>query len=297
MLSNVVRPNDKKSLLKETIIRLTCIFAYAIIVALTLKSFVHAGDLFPGGFTGLARLIQRIGLKYFDVQIPFAPLNVLFSAVPAAVSFKLIGKKFTLYSCLAIVLSSVFTDIVPAIPITEDMLLIAVFGGMLYGFACSLCLVARASAGGTDFISIALSERKNVDAWSYMLYANVVMLLFAGAMFGWDKALYSIIFQFTYIQVIKILDPDGGRETLLIVTGRESAGGVCVQIQDTNHTATLVEGVGLYNGTPCVLIYSVVERNQVRMLTRKIHQYDPKAFVNVLHTERVVGHFYRRPRD
>ena len=94
-----------------------------------------------------------------------------------------------------------------------------------------------------------------------------------------------------------MLDPDGRRATLLIITGRETAGGVCAQIQDTNHTATLMEGVGLYNGEPCVIIYSVVSDGEVRSLARKIRQSDPKAFVNVLRTQRVVGKFYRRPRD
>ena len=58
-----------------------------------------------------------------------------------------------------------------------------------------------------------------------------------------------------------------------------------------------MEVVGLYNGEPCVIIYSVVSDGEVRSLARKIRQSDPKAFVNVLRTQRVVGKFYRRPRD
>ena len=194
-------------------------------------------------------------------------------------------------------LTSIFTDLIPAFEITEDILLICVFGGIISGFAGALFLHVRVTSGGTDFIAIALSERKNVDAWSYIFCGNVVLLIIAGALFGWDRALYSMLYQYASTQVIKTLDPDGRRATLLIVTGRETAGGVCAQIQDTQHTATLVEGVGLYNGDPCVMIYSVVADSEVRALTRKIHQSDPKAFVNVLRTQRVVGKFYRRPRD
>lgn len=61
--------------------------------------------------------------------------------------------------------------------------------------------------------------------------------------------------------------------------------------------ATLVEGVGLYNGERCVLIYTVVYVGEVRKMTRMVHQADPKAFINVLRTERLAGNFYRRPRD
>ena len=278
-------------------VRVLVITLASFLYALNLKSFVAAGDLFPGGFAGLSRLIQRTADVYFDLTIPFSPLNLLFNAVPAVISFKLIGKKFTLYSCLSIVLTSFFTDLIPTIAITEDVLLVCVFGGLLNGCALSLCLLVRATSGGTDFIAIALSERKNIDAWNYILCGNVVMLVVAGLLFGWDTALYSIIFQFTSTQIIRLMDPDGRRSTLFIVTGRESAAGVCAVIQDTHHTATLIEGVGLYNGEPCVMVYSVVENSRVRAMAQQIRQADPKAFVNVVPTARVVGRFYRRPRD
>ncbi|MCI9158996.1 MAG: YitT family protein [Lawsonibacter sp.] len=288
---------DQQPRLKEVLTRVLTIALSSLIVAVNLKSFVAAGDLFPGGFTGITRLIQRCALEFGGVELPFGPINLALNAVPAFISFKLVGKRFTLYSCLTILFTSIFTDLVPAMTITEDKLLICIFGGMINGFAGCLCLWVRVTSGGTDFIAIALSERKNVDAWNYILCGNVVLLAIAGCLFGWEKALYSILFQYATTQVIKALDPDGRRATLLIVTGRETAGGVCAQIQETNHTATLIEGVGLYNGDPCVMIYSVVNDGEVRSLARKIRMSDPKAFVNVLRTQRVVGKFYRRPRD
>lgn len=292
-----MQTNAKQSRTREDIIRLLVVTVSSLIMAVNLKSFVQTGDLFPGGFTGITRLLQRSALEFWGVVIPFAPINLALNAVPAIISYKLVGKRFTLYSCLSIVLVSVFTDLMPSMPITQDILLICIFGGLVNGFAISLCLRVRITSGGTDFIAIALSERKNMDAWNYILCGNVVMLTVAGLLFGWDKALYSIIFQFTSTQVIRTMDPESKRATLFIVTGRESAGGVCAQIQDTHHTATLVEGVGLYNGQPCVMIYSVVDNSQIRQLTRKVREADPKAFVNVVRTEQLHGNFYRRPRD
>jgi len=289
--------NGKNAAFREALVRVPVIALSSLLIAVNLKSFVQAGDLFPGGFSGLARLIQRCVLEFAHFQLPFAPVYLILNAVPAAVSYKLVGKKFTLYSCLSIVLTSFFTDLVPSISITEDILLVSIFGGMITGFAISLCLRVRVTTGGTDFIAIALAEKKNIDAWNYILIGNAAMLAVAGLLFGWDKALYSILFQFTSTQVIRTLDPDARRATLLIVTGRESAGGVCAVIQDTNHSATLIEGVGLYNGEPCVMVYSVVEDSVARSLSRQIRREDPKAFINVLRTQSVVGNFYRRPRD
>lgn len=217
--------------------RLLVITIYSIIMALNYKSFVQAGDLFPGGFTGLTRLAQRCAQEFWGVTLPFAPINLVLNAIPAAVSFKLIGKRFTMYSCLAIVVSSIFTDLVPSVPVTEDILLICVFGGLINGFSISLCLQARITSGGTDFIAIALAERKNVNAWNYIFCGNVIMLMVAGALFGWDRALYSIIFQFASTQVIRMMDPDGRRVTLFIVTGREKAGGRVRPDPGHRHTA------------------------------------------------------------
>lgn len=288
---------ESERTLRGDLFRAAVIALSSLLLALNLKSFVRVGDLFPGGFSGIARLLQRCALEFAAVELPFAPIYLLLNAVPALISFRLVGRRFTLFSCLSILLTSLFTDLVPPISITEDTLLICIFGGMLNGVAISLCLNVRATTGGTDFIAIALSERRNVDAWNYILAGNVVMLAIAGALFGCDKALYSILFQYASTQVVRMLDPDGRRSTLFIVTGRESAGGVCAVIQDTHHSATLIEGVGLYNGEPCVMVYSVVENSQVRAIAQRVRETDPRAFVNVVHTQRLVGRFYRRPRD
>ena len=98
------------------------------------------------------------------------------------------------------------------------MLLICIFGGIINGFAISLCLRGRATSGGTDFIAVALSERLHVDAWNYVLAGNAVMLVIAGALFGWESALYSIIFQFASTQVVHLLNPRYKRTTLFIIT-------------------------------------------------------------------------------
>ena len=132
--------SKQKNELKEFLIRVLMILLSSLIISVNFKSFVSAGDLFPGGFTGITRLIQRCALEYANVELPFAPINLAFNAIPAAVSYKLVGKRFTMYSCLHIVLTSIFTDMMPALDITEDILLICIFGGIINGFALSLCL-------------------------------------------------------------------------------------------------------------------------------------------------------------
>lgn len=145
----------KKSIC-DTLRRTCLILAGSLIMAVNLKSFVRTGGLIPGGFNGLTRLIQEISALLWHWEPPFSVINFILNAIPAIISFKFIGKKFTGYSCLMIVVSGILTDIVPSFPMTQDILLISIFGGLINALAISLCLFANATSGGTDFIAIFL---------------------------------------------------------------------------------------------------------------------------------------------
>lgn len=276
--------------------RLLLIIAASVLMALNIKSFVNAGGLFPGGFNGLTLLIQRSAAQFAGITLPFSPINLLLNAIPAILSFRLIGKWFTTYSCLMIALTSILTDLIPPLTLTNDVLLVCIFGGIIQGLAISLCLMGRATSGGTDFIAAAIGERLKTDAWNYVFAFNCVMLTVAGLLFGWDKALYSIIFQYASTQVVHLLDPRFKRTTLFIITNSSTQ--VYRHITSTtHHGATLFHGTGLYNGEERDLIYSVVDSNQVKRLTHAVRQIDPHAFINVIKTNQVSGNFYRKPND
>lgn len=190
----------------------------SLIMAINIKSFVHTGGLYPGGFNGVTLLIQTSFQRFLGISLPFSPISLALNAIPAIFSFRAIGKRFTLNTALIIVATSVFTDIVPAMPITQDILLISVFGGLINGAAISLCLIGGTSTGGTDFIAVYFLEKKNRDVWNFILMGNATVLVLAGLLFGWDKALYSIIFQFTSTQMIHLLYQEHNKITLFIVT-------------------------------------------------------------------------------
>ena len=141
----------------------------SFLMAVNIKTFVRTADLFPGGASGLTILLQRIGETYFGVMLPYTVINLLLNAVPVYIGFRFIGKKFTLYSCLMIVLTSVLTDMIPVYIITYDVLLLSVFGGIINGAVVSMCLLADATSGGTDFIAIFLSDKKGVDSFNVIL--------------------------------------------------------------------------------------------------------------------------------
>lgn len=276
--------------------RFCLIILASFIMAMNIKSFIRAGNLIPGGFNGVTLLIQQIGLEFWNVEIPFTVVNLLLNAVPVFISFKFIGKKFTGYSCLMIVLSGILTDILPGYAVTRDTLLVCVFGGFINAFAISLCLFANATSGGTDFIAIFFSEKYGIDTWNYIFGANVIVLLIAGSLFDWNEALYSIIFQFTSTQVLHFLYRRYQKQTLFIITQQPDA--VYEEIRNiTNHDATLFKGIGCYQKQECNMLYSVVGSDEIRKVVTKIREVDEKAFINTVKTEQITGRFYKRPND
>ncbi len=282
--------------IKEDGKRIVVICLAAFLMALNIKSFVRTGGLYPGGVTGLSLLIQRGAELFFQITLPYTIVNLILNALPVYIGFRFIGKKFTLYSCLMIILTSVLTDIIPEYAITYDTLLISIFGGLINGCVMSLCLMMNATTGGTDFIAIFLSEKTGVDSWNVVLGFNVVILAIAGILFGWDKALYSIIFQFTSTQILHVLYKRYQQQTLFIVTNH--AREVYHTISEiSNHGATIMEGEGSYEHHERKVVYSVVSSEESKMIIRAIKEIDPHAFVNVMKTEQVSGRFYQRPNE
>ena len=267
----------------------------ATLMALNLNTFVHTANLFPGGFVGLSLLIQRSVLKFTGIKIPYSVLYLLLNSFPVFISFKYIGKHFTFLSLLMIAVSSVLTDILPGFPVTSEPLLCAIFGGLLNGLSILLALKANATSGGTDFLAIYFSMKKGIDTWNYVFIGNCCVLAVSGYLFGWEAALYSIIFQFTSTQVLNTLYHRYQKSTLLIVTVKPEE--IYNRLHTlSHHDATIWQAKGT-NGKERTLIYAVVSGEQVHNLIKELNRIDPDVFVNVLNSKQVFGRFYTRPND
>ena len=155
----------------------------AFIYACGFNIFVKSGNLFPGGFAGISRLLSAILSDFCHINVSFSVIYMTLNVITSIVVFKKIGKKFMIFSIMHYFLVSLFTTILPSVMITEDILLISVFGGLINGFAISIALRNNASSGGSDFIAIYFSIRFNVSTWNYVLCMNAVVLVLAGLLF------------------------------------------------------------------------------------------------------------------
>ena len=286
----------KRSKTFNLIIQILVASFASFVMAININTFVHTGGLLPGGASGITLLIQESFSSFANIKVSYTVINLLVNAIPVYIGFKFIGKRFTTVSCYVIVLTSVLTDLLPSVIITKDIMLISVFGGLINGAAIGLCLLMDATSGGTDFIAIYLSEKRGVDSFYIPLVINGVILALAGIMFDWDKALYSIIFQFASTMAIRMIYRKYQKATIFVITNKPRE--VCDTIASiSNHGATILEGEGSYEHCERNVVYSVVSGAEAGKVTSAIKKADENAFVNVLKTERVMGRFYQRPTE
>ena len=262
----------------------------AICMAFNINTFVNAVGLYPGGFNGIALLVQRVGDSFWHVSLALSLVSYPLNILALMISFRDLGKRFIIYTCLSVGLCGLLTDIIPAFAVTSDVLLGSVFGGIINGVCISMAMLAGGSTGGLDILANVYGHRLNRDPWNITLAANCVILAAAGLLFGWDKALYSIIFQYASTQVIHLLYRKYQKATLFIIS-QQYEKIYQVIMEQTNHSATVLDGTGCYTNQEKKMIYSVVSGQEVKSLVRSIRRTDPAAFINIVKTTELDGRF------
>ena len=268
---------------KQPLISTGCVLFASLLMSVNIKSFVRAGNLIPGGFTGLSLLLQRTAETFFGISLPYSVINIALNAIPAIIGFRMIGKKFTSYTVLMIVLNSFLVDLIPVTPITYDPLLVSVFGGILNGTAISIALFGKASSGGTDFIAVYLSSRLHKPSWNFVFGINVVILTTA-------------VFQFVSTQTINTLHRKDQKATMFIVTRH---GAMLEQkiMECTRHGITHLAVQGCYLKEDKDMLYTVLGEDEVKEVTALVHSLDPGAFINIIKSEGIAGRFYEEPLE
>ena len=229
------------------------------------------------------------------ISLPYSFINIALNAVPAFIGFKMIGKKFTSYSVMMIILNSFLVDLIPVTPITYDPLLVSVFGGILNGLAIVIALYGKASSGGTDFIAVYLSNKLKKPSWNFVFGINVVILTTAGLLFGFEEAMYSYYISICfYFKLLKDFIKRDQKATLFIVTNKAE---LLEQelMSFTHHGVTRIEGQGCYLKENKAMLYTVVGADEVKDVIHLLKELDSSVFVNIVKSEGVTGRFYQEP--
>ncbi len=281
-----------KKNIKTTIV----IIFSAFLSALTINVFVYSGGFFPGGFSGISVLINRSLIQYTGIDIPYGLLYVLMNIFPTILVYKYVGKRFTTFSILQYGLTSFFTLILPVVKLDYDIILITIFGGIFSGISVVLSLMQNASGGGTDFIAIYASNRYRKPIFNYILYANMGILSIAGLLFGWEKALYSIIYQYVSTQVIESRYQRYKFSTLHMITNHPEEVSQAI-FKSTRHGITKLQAEGMYSKSEKTMLYMVVNAFEVNDVVSAAKEADPKIFITISKADKIVGNYYLKPME
>ena len=283
-------------LTRKNITRFIFILISALISALSISIFVESGSLFPGGLAGISMLIIRIANDYFSVKLSFGILYLLLQIIPTIIVYRYVGKQFTIFSVIQYTMVSLFTTLIPTITITEDILLIAVFGGIISGFAVSIALKQDASSGGTDFIAIYFANKYNISTWNYVMILNAIILCIAGVIFGWTTALYSIIYQFCNIQMVNLVHDRYKLSTLMIISDHSDEVKKAI-FKACRHGITIIDGEGGYSQREKKVLFMTINTYEMNGVIEAIKNADKDVFINIYKSERIIGNYRQKPLE
>ncbi|MDO4520044.1 MAG: YitT family protein [Erysipelotrichaceae bacterium] len=268
----------------------------AVIYSIGMNIFVKSGNLFPGGYAGISRLLSLLLDKYLHVSISFSVIYFTLNILTTLLVWKNIGHKFVLYSVLWYTETSLLTQILVLPEITNDPLLISVFGGVVNGIAVGIALRCNASSGGTDLIAVDLSARYNMPTWNYVFGLNAAVLTVAGLNFGWERALYSMIFQYVSKEVVNTLHQRYKLKSIHIVTDYPEEVSKAV-FAICRHGITRVTCTGEYSHQQHYMLMATVNAYQKTDVINAVRSADPAAFISVMSVEKIVGSFYQAPLE
>lgn len=269
------------------------VIASAILSSLSIHGFVNPANLFPAGFIGFSKLITQVLGQYMNLHIPYLWLYFGIQILLTLLVIRLIGTRFAILTAIQFTIVSLSNFVVPDFQIVDDRILLVLFGGTLSGISAILALKAKASSGGTDYIAIyTQNTRPDFPIWDYIMYVNWSVLVIAGLLFGWEAALYSMIYQFVATTIINNMDSRNKLNGLYIITDQEDDISEAL-FNKFNRGITKLWGEGAYTKTPKTMLFMVVNAYEVDEVTRIVQTIDEKAFINVTKIERVVGNFVR----
>ncbi|MCF0261621.1 MAG: YitT family protein [Sphaerochaetaceae bacterium] len=274
------------------------IFGSAL-MSISMTILLKPGHMIAAGFSGLAMFLQSLFADKFGVNVPFVVLSLSLNLIPIIMAFKTVGRKFTIFSCFALVLSSVLNDILPLMfngfHITDERILIAVFGGIINGFGVGFILRSGACGGGTDFIAMYFSVRKGISTFKYVFFFNCIIVVSFGFIYGADSALYTIVYQFVNTQMINYTYRRYDKKTLLIITKKPQEVADAI-MGVTHHACTIINNaIGAYSGDERSILYMVVNAEEIDIVRRYARGTDTQAFINTLSSDLVTGNFFQRP--
>ncbi|MFZ5822487.1 MAG: YitT family protein [Chloroflexota bacterium] len=262
--------------------------------AIGLRLFLIPAQLASGGVSGIAQLVNHftgwpIGLMVFVGNIPLFLLGWRFLG----------GRRFAARTAIAILVYSLALDALLWLPffpengLTDDIFLNSLYGAVVSGFGYGLVYRGRGTSGGSDVLARILNHWRNVSMSQSYLIVDSAVILAAGFVFGWKRALYAIVTLYVSgIVAETVLEGAETVRTAMIVTSQPQA--IADQILvELERGVTVLSGTGAYTGAERPVLYCVVSRSEIAQIKAIVQEADPQAFMVIGIAHEALGEGFR----
>jgi len=269
--------------MKNLIPRLFFLAFGAFIAGFGLEGFLIPNNMIDGGIVGISIMLSyltkwNLGLLILCINVPFIFL-----------ALKKLGKFFVAQTFYAIAMLGVSVNVFHHHHATDDVLLATVFGGVVLGIGVGIVLRNNAAMDGTEILSIRLAKKLGFSIGEIIMFFNIFIYAAAGFLYGWDKAMYSVLVYFITYKVIDIvLEGFNESKSVNIISYKsEEIGNAIIQKLDIG--VTYIKGRGGYTGDEKDIIYCVVSRLELTKLKELVKSIDQTAFIAVESVHEVEG--------
>ncbi len=277
--------------MRDTLKRYALTLFGAAVMAVSLNLFIIPAELAPGGVSGLAIVINHL------TGVPVGLLILILNIPIFLLGGKNFSKGFVFISLFGMISLSVATDIFAFLnPVTGDMLLSSVYGGVLLGLGIGIVFRESSSTGGTDIVAHVLRKKlRTFSVGRFVLLIDTAIVLLAGIIYNkWEVVLYSAIALYISSYIIDLLveGVDFAKAAYVI---SDKPGEIAERIStELERGTTALSGSSMYTGNNKTVLMCIVKKYEITKLKEIISCVDGNAFVIVSDTREVLGNGFKR---
>lgn len=266
-----------------TVIDFIGITVGAVIAAFAIEEFLVPCTILDGGVVGIGIMINNL------TQIPLSVLTVAFNIPFLIIGSRKMGKLFIIKSAVGMAVFSAFLEVFAELKnATAEYLLAVCFGGVLLGVGVGLVIRFGGCLDGTETVAILLNKKFKFPVGKVVLVFNIFIFIIAGFLFGFDRAMYSLLTYFITSKVLDIVE-NGMEQTKAAMIITNDSKEISRQIfKRLGRTVTIMEGEGLVSGKK-VILYCVLTRFEIHELKDIINSIDASAFIAISDVSEIIG--------
>ncbi|MBQ6215580.1 MAG: YitT family protein [Oscillospiraceae bacterium] len=273
-----------KVFIKNTVFPLCMIMLGAACAAFSIECFLVPNTILDGGITGISLMLS------YATKIPLSIFIIAINIPFFVVGYRHLGKTFLIRAVWAMGIfaaSLLFFEKIKTV--TESELLAVVYGGVLLGTGVGLVLRYGGCLDGTEIVAMLLSKKYGISTGAFIFIFNIVIYSTAGLLFGWDRAMLSLLTYFLSYKMIDVVEEalEQAKASMIIT---DNATEISDKIyKRLGRTCTKISAEGKVSGSSKVVLYCVITRVEVSELKRIINETEGSSFVTISEVSEIIG--------